>query len=90
MKNKVENKHDSKQLNILAVIHSYLEKPKFRLGVITLPFIFGVIFSLLIILESINFGFSIPYFLKPIILICSIILLIDIPLLIMYWKNKEK
>lgn len=36
MKNKVENKNDSKQLNILAVIHSYLEKPKFR-AIVLLP-----------------------------------------------------
>lgn len=65
MKNKVEYKHNSKQLNILAVIHSYLEKPKFRAIVLLPPLTLCVIGAILAFAHAYsNFGFVISSFVQ--------------------------
>ena len=64
MKNKVENKQDSEQLNILAVIHSYLEKPKFR-AIVLLPLTLCVIGAIVAFAHAYsNFGFAISSFVQ--------------------------
>lgn len=68
MKNKLENKQNSKQLNILAVIHSCLEKPKFRAIVLLPPLtlcVIGVIGVIVALAHAYsNFGFAIPSFVQ--------------------------
>ena len=75
MKNKVENKQNSEQLNILAVMVSYLEKPKHR-GIVLFPQ------GILWVITSINlylhycFGFSLLPFVIPIHLISALLIVI--------------
>jgi len=65
MKNKVENKHNSKQLNILAVTHSYLEKPRFRAMVLLPPLTLCVIGAIVALAHAYsNFGFAISSFVQ--------------------------
>ena len=65
MKNKVENKQDSEQLNILAVIHSYLENPKFRAIVLLPPLTLCVIGAIVAFVHAYsNFGFAISSFVQ--------------------------
>jgi hypothetical protein len=65
MKNKVENKNNSKQLNILVVIHSYLEKPKFRAIVLLPPLTLCVIGVVVAFAHAYsNFGFAISSFVQ--------------------------
>lgn len=65
MENKVKNKQNSKQLNILAVIHSYLEKPKFRAIVLLPPLTLCVIGAIVAFTHTFsNFGFAISSFVQ--------------------------
>lgn len=65
IKNKQNSKQNSKQLNILAVIHSYLEKPKFRAIVLLPPLTLCIIGAIVAFAHAFsNFGFAISSFVR--------------------------
>jgi hypothetical protein len=89
MKNKVENKHISKQLNILAVIHSYLEKPKFRVIVLLPPLTLCVIGAIVAFAHAYsNFGFAISSFVQWTFVGSAIWLLLSMWLVL--WSDYKK
>ena len=89
MKNKVENKHISKQLNILAVIHSYLEKPKFRAIVLLPPLTLCVIGAIVAFAHAYsNFGFAISSFVQWTFVGSAIWLLLSMWLVL--WSDYKK
>ena len=89
MKNKVENKQNSKQLNILAVIHSYLEKPKFRAIVLLPPLTLCVIGAIVAFAHAYsNFGFAISTFVQRTFFGGSIWLLLSMWLIL--WSDYKR
>ncbi len=89
MENNIENKNNSKLLNILAVIHGCLEQMKFRAIVLLPPLILCIIGDIVAIIHALsNFSFVIPSFIRYGFIVCAVWLLLS--MLLVLWSDDKR